>query len=218
MIDNFKLVSEKGEDVTPVCLPDEKFKLWVIPFHFEDPFVLAESSNLTNLIGAISKREEEIVKDAFLTKEERAEANYVWNDQWIIPADPIVTKQIYSDVNQAVNPEVVNLIKDSVIIAAFIIDSDESDTYVIVKENAIQICVTQIDHCRGYEGTSVGIHSFKGILEEFIARYNDGEYAECFNNGRLILAPHNDFGFHKSEYGNGYMYDDGDVDTHFIVV
>lgn len=205
---NFLLLSKKGKKVVPVCLKPEEFELWVIPFHYEKPFMLAKSHNVINLIGTINKREKDIVDNTVI------ESNHDWKEQYIIPANPISMKETYSDFAQK---EVAELVNNNVIIAAYRIDADESDDYVIIQKNVIEICVVQVDHCRGYEGTSISMHMFNETLEQFIKKYNNGEYKECFSNGKIILAEHNDFGFHESEY-NGYMYNSEDCEVHFILI
>lgn len=217
---NFKLTAKVGDEIIPECLNPREFELWAIPFHFEEPVMIGKSHNIVNLIGMISRREQKIISDA-MNEEEQKDANYEWKDQWIVPTSPTRIKEVFGDINQAVVEEVVRLVSSNVIVAAFDIDCDESDTYIVIQKEATEICVIKVDHCRGYEGTNVEMYLIDRdgeTLEDFIKKYNKGEFEKYFSNGKIILAESGNFGFHESDYGNGYVYDTCNDDIHFVIM
>lgn len=90
-------------------------------------------------------------------------------------------------------------------------------SYMLMSK-MIRICVVKLDHIRGYEGCEIEIHDFDGTVEEFIREYDGRRFEKYFDESGIVIAGLRDFGFHKSEYDNGYIYDDCNDDIHFIII
>ena len=98
----------------PVCIAPQILEVWVLPFDFAEPFVLGEAYSLCGITKLIIEREKEL----------KTHEELEWNDNDIYPVSPQIIIEVYGDVAQV-------MIQST--IAAYQIDWDESDYYIVIR-------------------------------------------------------------------------------------
>ena len=113
----------------PVCISPQRLEVWVIPFDFEDPFLLGEACSLCDVTTLIAARERVVLASTETVEGFETE----WNENDIYPLAPQRVIEVYGDIKQSAVQSVVDFVHSAEIVAAYEIDWDESDCYVVIR-------------------------------------------------------------------------------------